>query len=170
MSTDIWIFEYSNKMNNKYYLYSYLWFFPDPNIFKYSFDKFFSIWTYLDICLINSWAFKYIQIFFGPIACAFLPYADHCWPIWTILDQFEPVWTCFIRDTQLLLIKIIIKWTVYIKHIHICGFSSVRVYSDICCQILGIQIYLDICLVISLASKYIQIFVRSILGNTNMFG
>ena len=49
MITNIQIFEYSNKMALKYYLYSYLCHFPSTNIFGYSFVDF--------------WTTEYIQIF-----------------------------------------------------------------------------------------------------------
>ena len=50
-----------NKINHKYCSYS--WPFIDPNIFRYSFKKFFCIQLLLDICLVNCWAYKYIRIF-----------------------------------------------------------------------------------------------------------
>ena len=49
MRTNIWIFEYLNKMALAYYLYSYSCHFPRTNIFGYSFVDF--------------WTLKYIQIF-----------------------------------------------------------------------------------------------------------
>ena len=49
------------------------------------------------------------------------------------------------------------KWPACIKPIHICGFSLVRTYSDICS-------------ITFLTSEYIQIFVRSILGHSNIVG
>ena len=63
MSTNIWIFEYSNKMALEYYSYLYSCHFPSTNIFGYSFvdfwttkyirifvRKFSKIWIYLNIC------------------------------------------------------------------------------------------------------------------------
>ena len=49
MSTNIQIFEYSNKMAFEYYSYLYSWHFPSMNIFGYSFVDF--------------WTTKYIWIF-----------------------------------------------------------------------------------------------------------
>ena len=54
MSTNIWIFKYSNKMALEYYLYSYSCHFLSTNILGYSFVDF--------------WTTKYIQIF----VCKFL--------------------------------------------------------------------------------------------------
>ena len=49
MSTNIRIFEYSNKMALKYYSYSYSCHFPSTNIFGYS--------------LVDFWTTEYIRIF-----------------------------------------------------------------------------------------------------------
>ena len=50
MSTNIWIFEYSNKMALEYYLYLYSCHFPRTNIFGYSFVDFWTteyIWIFV---------------------------------------------------------------------------------------------------------------------------
>ena len=61
MSTNIWIFEYLNKMALKYYSYSYSCHFPSTNIFGYSFEDF---WT-TDFIQIIFCKFSNIQIFFN---------------------------------------------------------------------------------------------------------
>ena len=103
------------------------------------------IQVYLDICLVNSWASKYIWIFIRsihghsnifwylcrPISCTILPYADHSWPIWINWDQCWYILTCFSKDTHILMIFFLIKWPAYMICIHIHGFSSIRIDSDI---------------------------------------
>ena len=135
-------------MAHKYYAYLYLWYFlfirsflELPNIFEW-FGKFLSLKINWKICLVNSWASKY----------TLLAHLDILWPILSVL-------ICFSEKTYILVHK---KLPTYTICIHICGFSSAQIYSDIHSIISWpSQLVLDIRSVNSWASKYIRILVRS---------
>ena len=76
----------------------YSQFFINPNIFEVLFDKFCSIWIFLET-FHSILGQTNIFGFFWPISCIVLPYTDHSGPILTLWNKF--VFGLFLVRTHL---------------------------------------------------------------------
>ena len=160
MSTNIQIFEYSNKMALKYYSYSYLCHLPSMNIFGYSF--------------VDLWTTEYIQIF----VCKFSKiriYLNICSESYFNIqlsifnEKSKSRYNLCIKNIQC---KVLFRGNISHPFKKISSISDEYEYSNIqiiwpsniirirICAISGIQIYSDIHSVNNVGTEYIRIFVR----------